>query len=103
MPPRAADRLRMEAGRLQIQLVREPQTREVLLWDVAVRSAVTERDAEKYCTALGFISAELQKQANVRSHTTINDREAQAVALLALVHVDQEPTTSSPESPEQDQ
>lgn len=92
MPSRAADKLRAEAGRLQIQLVREPQTKEILLWDVAVAAAQTSSNVDEYMSALDTITSELKAQAVARAHGPTNDREAQAVALLALIHVDQEPT-----------
>lgn len=101
MPARAADRLRSEASRLQIQMVREPQTREILLWDVAVDAAVRCADLEKYISALNEITAELQAQVNARAHGPTSDREARAIALLAIIHVDQEPTSSSSKSPGQ--
>lgn len=103
MPARAADRLRSEAGRLQIQLVREPQTREALLWDVAIEAANAHKEVEEYRAALGAIASELKAQAIARSHGPTSDRETEAVALLALIHVDQEPTPSSSEPSGQNQ
>lgn len=97
MPARAADKLRSEAGRLQIQLVREPQTREALLWDVAIEAANAHKEVEEYRAALSAIANELKAQAVARSHGPTSDRETEAVALLALIHVDQEPTPSSSE------
>ncbi len=94
MPARAADKLRTEAGRLQIQLVREPQTREVLLWDVAILAAHACAHFGQYRPALESIAAELKAQTAIRAHGPTNDRENQAVALLALIDVDQEPTPS---------
>lgn len=95
MPARAADRLRSEASRIQIQLVREPQTKETLLWDVAVDAAIRCADLDKYTAALDEITAELKAQVIARVHGPTSDREASAVALLAIIHVDQEPTSSS--------
>lgn len=92
MAYRAADKLRAEAGRLQIQLVREPQTKEMLLWDVAVAAAQNCVELDEYKPALDSITAELKAQAVARAHGPTNDREAQAVALLALIYVNQEPT-----------
>lgn len=101
LPARNADKLRAEAGRIQIQMVREPQTREVLLWDCALDLARKYAEAEDYRSALGSISTELRAQAIARSHGPTSEREANAVALLALIHVDQEPTPAGSESPEQ--
>jgi Cap4 dsDNA endonuclease len=101
LPARKADKLRAEAGRIQIQMVREPQTREVLLWDHALDLARKYSEAEDYRSALSSISTELQAQAIARLHGPTSDREANAVALLALIHVDQEPTPAGSQPPEQ--
>lgn len=94
MLARAADRLRSEASRLQIQLVREPQTKEVLLWDIAVEAARRGTHLDAYTTALDEIKDELLAQAKARANGPTSDREAAAVALLAIIYVDQEPTSS---------
>lgn len=94
MPARAADRLRSEASRIQIQLVREPQTKEILLWEVAVDAAIRCADLDKYTAAIDEITADLQAQIIAREHGPTSDRETRAVALLAIIHVDQEPASS---------
>ena len=96
MPARAADRLRSEASRLQILLVRAPQTKEVLLWDIAVKVARQVQEKNTYTPALNEIRNELLAQALARAHGPTSEREADALALLAIIYVDQELT--SPDS-----
>lgn len=96
MPARAADRLRSEASRLQILLMRVPQTKEILLWDIAVKVASQGQQQNTYTAALNEIKNELLAQALARAHGPTSEREADALALLAIIYVDQEPT--SPDS-----
>lgn len=97
--PRPADALRAEANRLQIQLLRHPETRETLLWDLAVSEAQKHAHVSKYTDIISVVSAELLKRPGARHRGPSSEREANALALLALIYVDQESAASSPKSP----
>jgi len=96
--PRPADALRAEANRLQIQLLRHPETRETLLWDVAISEAQKHMDLGKYTDIISVVSAKLLKRSGVRHRGPSSEREANALALLALIYVDQESAAPSSKS-----
>lgn len=91
-PARQADKLRNEAGRLWIRLVREPAVRESVHWAAAVSAANAARNLQTYRAELDFVVEAIrgQTQGVVQSGIQIN-----AIALLAIVHVDQEPETTN--------
>ena len=96
--PRPADALRAEANRLQIQLLRHPETREALLWDLAVLEAQKHAHVSKYTDIINVVSAELLKRSGARQRGPSSEREAKALALLALIYVDQESAPISTKS-----
>jgi hypothetical protein len=96
--PRLADALRTEANRLQIQLMRHPETRETLAWDFVVGEAQKHAHQTSYISILEAVSSEILKRATARTGGPSNEREAGALALLALIHVDEKPPASSSKS-----
>lgn len=101
-PPRAAERLRNEANRFQIQLLREPQTKDLILWDIAVKAAKANSDLNGYKELLYVVSEEIKAEAMRRNHQT-TELEDRALALLAIIYVDQQPPSSGSESADQNQ
>lgn len=89
MPPRAADKLHVEANRLQIQMVNSPQTKEVVCWDAALSSAAYNSSIAEYRGLLDAvqdsISAELKSRGDTLPSITVL-----AAALLAVIYVDQQ-------------
>jgi hypothetical protein len=96
--PRLADALRTEANRLQIQLMRHPETRETLAWNFAVSEAQKHAHETSYLSILRAVSSEILKRANARQGGPSTEREAGALALLALIHVDGQSTAPSSKS-----
>lgn len=96
--PRPADALRAEANRLQIQLLRHPETRETLMCDLAISEARKHAHISKYTDIIGVVSAELLKRAGAGQRGPSSEREAKALALLALIYVDQESAASRSKS-----
>lgn len=89
MQPRAADKLHVEANRLQIQMVNSPQTKEVVCWDAALSSAEHNSSIAEYRELLGVvqdsIGAELKNRGDALPSITVL-----ATALLAVIYVDQQ-------------
>lgn len=101
-PTRAAERLRNEANRFQIQLLREPQTKDLILWDIAVEAVKTNSGLNGYKELLYVVSEKIKAEAMRRSHQT-TELENRALALLAIIHVDQQSPSSGSESADQNQ
>lgn len=95
MAARAADRLRTQASRLQIQLVRQPDAKEALNWDTAVQAARTYIDSDSYIEIINRVEAALVASKQTANNFSTSDNTISAIALLALIYVDKEPPALS--------
>lgn len=98
MGARAADRLRAEATRLQIQLVRQPEAKEALNWDAAVKAAGTFFQGDSYVEIINQIAGVLKASGPTNHSLPLDDNAIRAISLLALLYVDQESSTLSSQS-----
>jgi len=95
MAARTADRLRAQASRLQIQLVRQPDAKEALNWETAVQAARTYIDCNSYLEIISHVEAALATSKDTAKISPPSDNTISAIALLALIYVDQEPPALS--------
>lgn len=95
MAARAADRLRAQASRLQIQLVRQPDAKEALNWETAVQAARTYIDCNSYLEIISHVEAALVESKQTSKISLPSDNTISAIALLAIIYVDQEPPALS--------
>lgn len=101
MASRSADRIRTEARRLQVLMVREPQTRDSMQWSLAVDAAQKNIGMNRYTDMLEAIEKALVLQGSVRDSKRIQQGEAKAISVLAIMHVDQQPAPIGPKPADQ--
>ncbi|MBO7822135.1 dsDNA nuclease domain-containing protein [Burkholderia pseudomallei] len=94
MPPLEANRLKATARRLAIRFVHTPAERDTLHWHDAVTSARTVKEGVfEYRHMLDLISEDMTALLNVDGGLPISSTEIRALALLATIHVENEPET----------
>lgn len=96
MPARQADRLSTQADKVRIQLVRDPQSRDAFLWQSAVDAAQQNQNSDSYLEMLNNVTQMLESTAAGKDIQFTNDGGARAVALLAIVYVDQQSSPAGP-------
>lgn len=101
LPSRAADRLRTQADRVRIQMVRDPQAQDAYSWSLAKDTALQKQNSDSYLEMLDQVTQMLEAAALSKGTPFTNEGGARAVALLAIVHVDQQSTPASPSSAHQ--
>lgn len=102
-PSREANRLSKQVTKLQIQMVQKPETKEAILWQTALDTARHHQAGSHYMPALHAIEIALEAKAKQERKKFPNEGGARAVAVLAIMHVDQEPAPASPVPADQDQ
>jgi len=93
MPPRLADRLRLDAVRIKTEMMRHPDTQQEYQWGAAVSAARSNQRCGSYRGWLDATSKAIQEEARKTGRAVVRGDDCAAVALLAMNHVDEEPTT----------
>jgi hypothetical protein len=96
-PSRSARRISQCATRIQTDIVRDPATKEAVHWAQAVVAAQETDPDGDYKFAVTHIVAQLRKTFRNTGVHNPTDADLHSIAILAVIHAEEEPTPSSTE------
>ncbi|HZZ94024.1 MAG TPA: dsDNA nuclease domain-containing protein [Usitatibacter sp.] len=88
-PSRKCDHINRVALRLQVRFMRHPETKDAMAWDTAIDAAKAHKGIDTYSQAIDAIKGTYKQHWS--SGPMPDDLDVTAIALLALLHVDEEP------------
>ncbi len=93
-PSRELTKISDAAARLSTALVRHPETKDTANWELAL-AAAKETNASDYRGAIGYVVEELRKTATGRIAKQVTDTDLHAIAILAIINVEEQSASPS--------